>query len=143
MSFEKDVVKPILSQLTLKNDTNIGDVVLIFREKRAMFAVVTDIIKNVNNHHQEWWDVTFKLLDIPLKEISWTLRTEQMTGKESFTMDGANMFFAPIDIHGPTTTKPFQGMKLVTNHPKSPPGRVLKEGSKKGLLKLVVDNTKK
>lgn len=149
MNFEKEVVRPATDQLSLKDDTNIGDIVLIFKEKQCMFGIVLDIVKNINNHHQEWWDVTFKVLSIPLLELTWTLRTDQMIGKEVFTMSGANMFFAPIDVNSSVSINPFHKMvkvkpalKLV-DHPEPPSERVIKKGSKKGLLRLVVDNTKK
>ena len=113
--FEK-FVKSITDKMILKNDLNIGDLALIFLENNVAFVVITDIKKNPRPK-VAWWDVTFKLLTIPLQEISWTLRHEQMTGQEHFTINGENRFFAPIDVgqsipSTPTPPKP----KLTSNN---------------------------
>jgi hypothetical protein len=52
-----------------------------------------------------------RILSIPLQEMTWTLRTPQMTGMEIFTMGGEERFVKAVDFGTPTSEKPAQPKK--------------------------------
>ncbi len=69
--------------MTLEND-----IVLIYVEGEPMvFARVERIVAD---HKPEWFQITFLLLTLPLKTITWILREAYINGAE-FTMDGKSM----------------------------------------------------
>jgi hypothetical protein len=46
----------------------------------------------------EWWNIGLTFFTVPLQRVVWTLRTEQMTGQEIFTMGGEERFFQAIEV---------------------------------------------
>ena len=100
------IVEDLKNIFTFKDTTEPGDVVLIVAEQ-LLYGVVIDITRD-KTKKDEWWQVTMQLLVIPPRKIVWTLRTEQMTGMEIFTMDGEKRFVKAIDFGGP---KPKGGEK--------------------------------
>ena len=88
-----EVLQNLKKSMTFKDDTNIGDIILLGMKSGLFFGVVQEIENNVK---KGWWDVSFKLLVMPPIDVSWTLRTPQMTG-EIFTMDNEEQFIIAID----------------------------------------------
>ena len=66
----------------------VGDVVLIYCEDQPVFfARIEDIS---SDRRRDWYRVRLLVLQIPLTEVHWILRSEYING-ESFTMNGRNM----------------------------------------------------
>lgn len=95
----ENIVKELKQNLTFKDTTDIGDIILIAATdpQMIMYASVTGIERDTTRK-DEWWTVHFIMLSIPLQKMSWTLRTEQMTGKEIFTMGGKDRFVQAVDL---------------------------------------------
>ena len=85
--------------ITFKNSTTTGDIVLIAAKKPPMlvYALVTSIERDATRK-DEWWHVGMSLLTIPLQQVTWTLRTSQMTGMEVFTMGGEGRFVKAVEF---------------------------------------------
>ena len=85
--------------ITFKNSTERGDIVLIAAKKPPMlvYALVTSIERDTTRK-DEWWHVGMSLLMVPPQQITWTLRTSQMTGMEVFTMGGEQRFVKAVDF---------------------------------------------
>jgi hypothetical protein len=83
--------------ITFKDTTDIGDIVLIVVDNPQMlsYALVTDITRDPSKR-DEWWHVTMQVLAIPPQQTTWILRTPQMTGLETFTMNGEQHFFKAV-----------------------------------------------
>lgn len=93
------LVAELRTVMPFKKTTAIGDIVLIAAEDPHMllYAMVTDIVRDANKR-DEWWNISLTLLTVPLQKAVWTLRTEQMTGREIFTMGGKERFFQALDL---------------------------------------------
>lgn len=96
-----------LSQLiSFKETTEIGDIVLIAaKEPQMLVYALIESIERDSTRAQEWWQVGMSMLTLPLQKITWTLRTEQMTGQEIFTMGGEERFIKAVDFGDNSTTK--------------------------------------
>lgn len=108
--------------LPLKATTDTGDIVVIAAKEPQMllYAHVDEIVRDTNRK-DEWWNVKMTMLSIPLQQITWTLRTEQITGQEIFTMGGEERFI--------------QGVEFSREDDKKEPGK--KKGKKITQLKRV------
>jgi len=82
-----------------KDTTDVGDVVLIVAKEPQMliYALVSGITRDTSRK-DEWWHMDMVFLSIPPQKVTWTLRTEQMTGQEIFTMGGNERFVKAIAI---------------------------------------------
>lgn len=85
--------------IPFKDTTDIGDIVLIASKEPQMlvYALVTDITRDTTRK-AEWWHLRLTFLAIPPQEITWTLRTMQMTGMEIFTMGGEERFVKAVNL---------------------------------------------
>lgn len=85
--------------MPFKDTTDIGDIVLIASKEPQMlvYALVTDISRDTTRK-AEWWHLGLTFLAIPPQEITWTLRTQQMTGMEIFTMGGEERFVKAVNL---------------------------------------------
>lgn len=85
--------------MPFKDTTDIGDIVLIVSKEPQMlvYALVTDISRDTTRK-AEWWHLGLTFLAIPPQEITWTLRTPQMTGMEIFTMGGEERFIKAVNL---------------------------------------------
>ncbi len=95
----KQIVEELKGLITFKNTTDQNDIVLIAAKEPQMllFAHVGEIERD-SSRKEEWWHVPLTVLSIPLQQMTWTLRTEQMTGKEIFTMGGNERFVQAVDL---------------------------------------------
>lgn len=114
----KNIVDELKQLVSFKDTTEVGDIVLIAAKEPQMliYAHVSDIERDTTRK-DEWWHVHMEMLSIPLQKITWTLRTEQMTGQEIFTMGGEERFIKAIKFHSsrpqkkPQANKPAKGTK--------------------------------
>ncbi len=99
----RKIVEELKQLIPFKDTTEVGDILLIAAKEPQMlvYAHVNDIERDVSRR-DEWWHLHLTMLAIPLQKITWTLRTEQMTGKEIFTMGGEERFVKAVDFgkHG-------------------------------------------
>jgi hypothetical protein len=86
----------------LKDSTGIGDIVIVVIEKpqTLSYALVTSFERD-STRRDEWWHVSMQLLSVPPQKVVWTLRTEQFTGKEIFTMGGEKRYIKAVDFSEP------------------------------------------
>ena len=111
------LLQELKAVIPLKSDTGSGDIVMIVGENPQMiiYGVVTSIERDPSKK-DEWWNIGLTILTVPLQKVVWTLRTEQMTGKEIFTMGGEKRFFQAVDLD--------RGVLRPASHHKEPrPGK--------------------
>ena len=108
----ENIVKELQAALPFKDTTEPGDIVLIASKEPQMlvYAYVKEIERDMGRK-DEWWNVGMRILSIPLQEMTWTLRTPQMTGMEIFTMGGEERFVKAVDLGGPSPAKTAQPKK--------------------------------
>ena len=95
------LVAELKKLIQFKDTTDIGDIVLMVAKEpqMLMYALITDIERD-QSRKDEWWHVHFSVLAIPIQKMTWTLRTQQMTGMEVFTMGGEERFFKAVEMGG-------------------------------------------
>lgn len=95
------LVEELKEIIVFKDTTEVGDVVLIAAKEPQMlvYAYVTEIERD-STRKEEWWHVGLCVLSLPPQEMTWTLRTAQMTGMEIFTMGGEKRFIKAVDFGG-------------------------------------------
>ncbi|THB71095.1 MAG: hypothetical protein D6B25_19200 [Desulfobulbaceae bacterium] len=95
----ESLVEELKAAIPFKPTTEVDDIVLIVGQdpKILVYAIVTSINRD-SSKKDEWWNIGLTLLSIPLQKVVWTLRTEQMTGQEIFTMGGEKRFFKAVDF---------------------------------------------
>ena len=104
-----NIIKDLKKLVPFKDTLEPGDIVLIAAKKPQLlvYGVVSDIVRD-DTKHDEWWFVNMHILSLPPREVTWILRTSQMTGREIFTMDGEERFMKAVDF-GPKFSR--TGMK--------------------------------
>ena len=95
----KKIVEDLKRLVPFKNTVAIGDIVLIAAKKPQMllYGLISDIVRD-ETKRDEWWHVSMHVLSLPPRKVTWTLRTEQMSGLEIFTMDGEERFMKAVDF---------------------------------------------
>lgn len=111
----KKIVEELRQLVSLKTTTSVSDIVLIAaKEPRMLFYAHVDNIIRDDSRRDEWWHVEMTILSVPLQQITWTLRTEQMTGQEIFTMGGEERFLQAVAFEAKRDRpKPDNGEKIV------------------------------
>ena len=95
----KKLVEELKGLIKFKKTTDQNDIVLIAaKEPQMLFFAHVGVIERDSSRKEEWWHVPLTVLSIPLQKLTWTLRTEQMTGKEIFTMGGNERFVQAVDL---------------------------------------------
>ena len=125
MDFEKNIMN-LKKNILIKDDTNERDLIIFAMPDMILYGYVHEIIRDQAVKTGTWWHVTFTILTVPLMTTTLIMRTEQMTGQETFTVNGENRFFAAID-----TDKLYQ--EKVSVEEEKPKSKV----SKKNPFKLV------
>lgn len=118
----QNMVKELQLLVPFKKTTHVGDIILIVAKEPHIlqYAVVTNITRD-ESRKDEWWHVEFSFLSIPIQEATWTLRNEQMTGAEIFTMGGEDRFVAAVDFEkGKKISPEVIEQTLATKSAKSP-----------------------
>lgn len=82
-----------------KDTTEVGDIVVIagLEPKMLLYALVAGFERDPARR-DEWWHVTLHVLSMPPQKVIWTLRSEQFTGMEIFTMDGKGRFMKAVSF---------------------------------------------
>ncbi len=119
MSMEK-LVKELKQLVKFKDTTHPGDLVLLVAKEPQMltYALVTGIERD-NSRKDEWWHLKMQVLSVPPQPMTWTLRVEQFTGQEIFTMGGEERFVQALyfeaepELHSPEAKKKKPGLRLV------------------------------
>ncbi len=93
------LVEELQQLVSFKESTDIGDIVLIAAKEPQMlvYALVTDITRD-RTRKDEWWHLGLTFLTVPPQDVTWTLRTAQMTGMEIFTMGGEKRFVKAVNF---------------------------------------------
>ncbi|TKB11117.1 hypothetical protein [Desulforhopalus sp. IMCC35007] len=95
------IVDELKKILPFKNTTDIGDIIVIAaKEPQMLLYAHVDDIERDTSRKDEWWHVHMSMLSIPLQKVTWTLRTEQISGQEIFTMGGEERFIQAIEFGG-------------------------------------------
>ncbi len=107
METMEKLVRELQDNINFKESTRVGDIVLIaaLKPRMLVYALVTAIERD-RSKRDEWWQVQMHLLSVPPQNITWFLRTEQLTGQEIFTMGGESRFIKAIDIPAPAVPGP-------------------------------------
>lgn len=95
----EDLIKELKKSFRFKEDTRIGDIVLIVADKpqAMLYALIADIVKD-DSRVDEWWYVTMHFLTFPPQKSIWIMREPQFTGKEIFTMGGEKRFVQALNF---------------------------------------------
>lgn len=99
--------------IDFKDTTEPGDIVLIVaKEPQMVIYAYVSTIERDSNHKDEWWNIDLRVLAVPPQNMTWTLRTPQMTGMEIFTMGGEERFIKALNFtkNLPNNT-PIEGQK--------------------------------
>jgi hypothetical protein len=93
------IINDLKKLVPFKDTIKTGDIMLIAAKKPQMlvYAVVSNITRD-ETKRDEWWHVSMHILSLPPRDVTWTLRREQMTGREIFTMDGEQRFMKAVDF---------------------------------------------
>ena len=93
------LVEELRKMVGFKDSTEPGDIVLVAIDtpRSLVYAIVTDITRDTSRR-DEWWFLSLQLLTVPPQEVVWTLRSEQFTGMEIFSMGGDKRFIQAVDL---------------------------------------------
>ena len=127
MDFEKNIAE-LKKNVLIKDDTNEKDLIILAMPDMIIYGFVHEIVRDQAVKTGTWWHVTFTLLVVPLMTTTLIMRTEQMTGQETFTVNGEDRFFAALD-----TDKMYQEKMPIEEEKEKPKSKV----SKKNPFKLV------
>ncbi len=99
----EQLVAELKKMVSFKDGIDAGDIVLIAAKDPPMliYALITSLQRDTGRA-DEWWHVTMSLLTVPPQQVTWTLRTRQMTGIETFTMGGEGRFMKAVDFASDT-----------------------------------------
>jgi len=103
----ENFVEELKAAVAFKDCTEVGDIVLVAIDtpRSLLYARVKDFERD-HTRRDEWWHVSLQLLTVPPQEVKWTLRREQFTGEEIFTMGGDKRFIKAVDLEGITPDSP-------------------------------------
>ena len=93
------LVEELRNMVGFKDTTGPGDIVLVAIDtpRSLVYARVRDITRDTSRR-DEWWFLALQLLTVPPQEVVWTLRSEQFTGQEIFSMGGDKRFIQAVDL---------------------------------------------
>ena len=101
------IVEELKTLIKFKDTLEVGDIALVLLEENnnAVYARITSVTRD-ETRKDEWWHVGLAFLSLPIQNSTWTLRTEQMTGREIFTMSEKKRFFKAVSFEDtPQKTK--------------------------------------
>ncbi len=103
----ENLIKEIKNLVEFKTTTEPGDVVLIAAKEPQMILYARVLgIERDSSRKDEWWQVHLAVLSLPMQQMTWTLRTPQMTGQEIFTMGGEERFVQAVAFPTPQYPEP-------------------------------------
>lgn len=99
----EELIAELKEHVQFKDTTEAGDLVLLVAKEPQMlvYAMVTGIERDYSRK-AEWWHLHMQILTVPLQPMTWTLRMEQFTGKEIFTMGGEERFVQAVKLDMPS-----------------------------------------
>ena len=99
-------VEELKKVVRFKGETEEGDIVLVVIDtpRSLLYARVRGFERD-DSRKDEWWHVSLQLLTVPIQEVVWTLRREQFTGQEIFSMGGDKRFIQAVDLGLPPDKK--------------------------------------
>lgn len=96
----EDIIFLLDGNLEFKNKTEKGDILVILLEEMQgaiTWAIVQDIVPIKDE--KEYVNISLKLLSIPLKDIVWKAKLDQINGNEVFTDENkSKRFMKPINL---------------------------------------------
>ncbi|HER63069.1 MAG TPA: hypothetical protein ENO11_03735 [Desulfobacteraceae bacterium] len=100
-------VSELQKLVSFKDTTGAGDIVLIASRDPQMvvYALVTKIEPD-RSRKESWWNVTMQILAVPPREVVWTLREPQFTGREIFSFGGIEHFMKAIRFQSASGSSP-------------------------------------
>lgn len=100
-------VEELRKVFKFKKGTKEGDIILVVMENpQAMFYGLVAGIDRDETKRDEWWHVSIHVLAFPPQRVVWTLRTEQFTGREIFTMGGEKRFIQAVEFVSEDDVRP-------------------------------------
>lgn len=98
----EQLIAELKKVIQFKVSSEPGDLILVLLENPliAHYGWISAIERDFSKQ-DEWWHVTFYLLTIPPQKVVWTLRSEQFTGREIFTMGGEKRFMQAVRLGDP------------------------------------------
>jgi len=95
------IVQELRKIFVFKDTTEAGDIVLVVSEdpQMVLYAQIMEFERDTSKR-DEWWHVTFQFFTLPPQRVVWTLRTQQFSGQEIFTMGGKKKFIQAVNFHG-------------------------------------------
>ena len=101
------LVEELRKMVDFKETTEPGDIVLVAIDtpRSLVYARVRDITRDTSRR-DEWWFLSLQLLTVPPQEVVWTLRSEQFTGQEIFSMGGDKRFIQAVDLDSGPSDSP-------------------------------------
>ncbi len=109
MSFSEELAE-IKRHISLKKDTNTGDIVLVGSPGGFFYALVRDIRPD---NKKNWYEVSLTALVLPPVEFTWKLRYPQMCG-ELFTINGADHCMAAASFGADPTESSLSGPESIS-----------------------------
>ncbi|MDW7771935.1 MAG: hypothetical protein SCH71_03500 [Desulfobulbaceae bacterium] len=91
------MVEELKKIVRFKDETQAGDHVLVVSKKPQVivYGLVVSIDRD-SSRKDEWWHVRMHLFSLPPQTVVWTLREPQFSGREIFTMQGAEYFMKAV-----------------------------------------------
>lgn len=101
------VLRKVRELIPFKDSTNVGDIVLVISQEpdNLYYAFVSNIERDTSRK-DEWWHVSMQILTFPIQNITWTLRSPQFTGQETFTMGGVPHFIQAVQLQSTVPKAP-------------------------------------
>lgn len=124
----QELIDELRKIVPFKDTTAAGDLVLIAADNpRMLLYALVEAIDPDPRRKGVWWNVQMHVLTVPPQRTVWTLREQQFTGREIFTMGGEERFLQAVQLDGLPVlpSKPFQDRKGDAP-PKGKPFRRLK-----------------
>jgi len=95
----EELIEELKRVVKFRDTTDDGDIVLIVTENPQAFLYgIVKGFERDDSRRDEWWHVSLQLLTVPPSQAVWTLRREQFTGQEIFTMGGNKRFIKAVDL---------------------------------------------
>lgn len=98
-------IEKLKEDILFKEDTKVGDSVLVFIEKTSLTknTIKQGIVTNIENDIKRDWYIVTMIFLFPPTRVRWKLKYEYFTGQTTFTMMGTSMWMASVkDLNTPT-----------------------------------------
>jgi len=109
----------IKKYISLKQETHIGDIVIVGTSSDIFYATIRDIRLDIKKN---WYSVHFTILAMPPVELTWKLRQPQMCG-EIFTINGEEYFMAAVAFDPEPADRPVDDRDCIEINDRS--GKIL------------------